>query len=124
VLIDYLVGAAIAITGMLALLVFGTEIVRLNSESRDRWQARSALADFEGRWQVSGEGLPLGAVCQQSKPMWLVEWCESSAVRSLPDVTATVDDAAKTVSLSWRGYRKGSDHTLSVTRRLSVANAR
>ena len=123
-LIDYLVGAAIAITGMLALLVFGTEIVRLNSESRDRWQARSALADFEGRWQVSGEGLPLGAVCQQSKPMWLVEWCKSSPVRSLPHVTATVDDAAKTVSLSWRGYRKGSDYTLTVTRRLSIANAR
>ncbi len=122
-LIDYLVGAAIAITGMLALLVFGTEIIRLNTEARDRWQARSALADFEGRWQISGDALPLGAVCQQSELNWVIEWCESPAVSLLPDVTATVDAVAKTMSLTWRGNRNAFEATVSVSRTLMVSNA-
>ena len=36
-LIDYLVGAALAISGMLALLVFGTDIIRTNTEARENW---------------------------------------------------------------------------------------
>ena len=45
-LIDYLVGAALAITGMLALLVFGTDIIRMNTEAKEYWQAQSAMADL------------------------------------------------------------------------------
>lgn len=48
-MIDYLVGSALAITSMLALLLFGTDIIRLNVEARERWQAKMALADFDAR---------------------------------------------------------------------------
>ena len=118
-LIDYLVGAAIAITGMLALLIFGTEIIRLNTEARDRWQARSALADFEGRWQISGDALPSGAVCEHAELVWVIEWCASPAVSSLPDVGATIDEAAQTISLGWQGGRNPSAPTISVSRTLN-----
>ena len=118
-LIDYLVGAAIAITGMLALLVFGTEIIRLNAEARDRWQARSALVDFEGRWQVSGDSLPAGTVCQQPRLQWVVEWCESPAVSSLPNATAFVELKAASISLRWYGNRNAATPELTITRELA-----
>ena len=123
-LIDYLVGAAIAIAGMLALLIFGTEIIRLNTEARDRWQAKSALADFEGRWQISGDALPSGLVCEHSTLIWVIEWCASSAVSSLPDASATIDKAAQTISLGWQGGRSASAPTLLISRKLTVPHAR
>ena len=45
-LIDYLVAAALAISGMLALLVLGGDIIQMNTQAREYWQAKSALADF------------------------------------------------------------------------------
>ena len=117
-LIDYLVGSAIAITGMLALLIFGTEIIRLNIEARDRWQAKSALADFEGRWLISGDALPSGAVCKHAEPIWVFEWCASPVVSSLPSVSATIDNAAQIISLDWQGGRNASAPTISMSRRL------
>ena len=123
-LIDYLVGAAIAITGMLALVIFGTEIIRLNTEARDRWQARSALADFEGRWQISGDALPSGALCQPAELVWVIEWCASPAVSSMPNVSATINAAARTISLGWQGGRNASAPTLSISRTLNGSTAR
>ena len=123
-LIDYLVGAAIAITGMLALLIFGTEIIRLNTEARDRWQAKSALMDFEGRWQISGDALPSGQVCEQAELVWVIEWCASPGVSSLPNVSATIDTAAQTISLGWQGGRNASNPTLSLRRALNGPPAR
>ena len=117
-------GAAIAITGMLALLIVGTEIIRLNTEARDRWQARSALVDFEGRWQISGDALPSGAVCQRAELVWVIEWCASPGVSSLPNNSATIDTAAQTISLSWQGGRNASAATLSLSRRLTGSTAR
>ena len=117
-------GAAIAITGMLALLIFGTEIIRLNTEARDRWQAKSALADFEGRWQISGDALPSGLVCEQAELVWVIEWCTSPGVSSLPNVSATIDIAARTISLGWQGGRSASAPTLLVSRKLNVSHAR
>ena len=117
-LIDYLVGAAIAIAGMLALLIFGTEIIRLNTEARDRWQAKSALADFEGRWQISGDALPSGVICKHAEPIWVIEWCASPVVSSLPNVSATIDNAAQIISLDWQGGRNASAPTISMSRRL------
>ena len=122
-LIDYLVGAAIAITGMLALLVFGTEIIRLNTEARDRWQARVALADFEGRWQVSGDELPASPVCQQPQLNWVVEWCESPTFSSLQGVTVEIEEPVPTLSLTWRGNRNSSAPKLSVSRVLALPYA-
>ena len=123
-LIDYLVGAAIAITGMLALLIFGTEIIRLNTEARDRWQAKSALADFEGRLKISGDALPSGQVCEHADLIWVIEWCASPAVSSLPNVSATIDKAAQTISLGWQGGRNASAPTLSMSRTLNGSTAR
>ena len=61
-LIDYLVGAALAISGMLALLVFGTDIIRMNTEARENWQAQNALADLRGADQSTRVmTLPQGA---------------------------------------------------------------
>jgi hypothetical protein len=122
-LIDYLVGSAIAITGMLALLIFGTEIIRLNTEARDRWQARSALMDFEGRWQTSGDALPSGRVCQQAELTWVIEWCASRGVSSLPSSSATIDTATQTISLGWQGGRNASAPRLSLSRRLNGSTA-
>ena len=108
-LIDYSVGAAIAITGMLALLIFCTDIIRLNTEARDRWQAKSALADFEGRWQISGDSLPSGQVCQHAELLWVIEWCASLAVSSLPNSSAAIDTELK---LSHWAGREGETHPL------------
>ena len=119
-LIDYLVAAAIAITGMLALLIFGTEIIGMNAEARDRWQAKGALADFEGRWQLSGETLPAGMICSQTESDWVARWCESRAVLSLHKPQVTVNTAQREITVTWGGERHFATSALAVTRKLSV----
>ena len=77
-LIDYLIGAALAISGMLALLVFGTDIIRMNTEAKEYWQAQSAMADFAGRRVIyQTDSLTPGALCEGVEPQWVVTWCQS-----------------------------------------------
>ena len=49
-LIDFTIGAALAVSGMLTLLIFGTEIIQLNVEARQYWHAQTALADISAHW--------------------------------------------------------------------------
>ena len=49
-LIDFMIGAALAISGMLVLLIFGTEIIQMNIEARQYWHAQAALADLSAHW--------------------------------------------------------------------------
>jgi len=101
-LIDYLVGAALAISGMLALLVFGTDIIRMNTEARERWQAQSAMADFAGRktiYQI--EPLTPGALCDGVEPQWVVAWCQSPQVTSLPNVCVSIASDAPRIVMRW-----------------------
>ena len=100
-MIDYLVGSALAITSMLALLLFGTDIIRLNVEARERWQAKMALADFDARWHLSGESLPIGPICRGGDSPWIVAWCISPPVMSLPHARAEVDINAPAITLRW-----------------------
>jgi hypothetical protein len=120
VLIDYLVAAAIAIAGMLSLLIFGTEIIRMNAEARDRWQAKSALADFEGRWQISGDRLPAGMICPQPGREWIAQWCQSRAVVTLRNSSVAVDPNLHEITVTWGSDDRTLTSPLAVTRKLST----
>ena len=115
-LIDYLVAAALAISGMLALLVLGGDIIQMNTQAREYWQARSALADFEARWQLSGSLMPTGRFCEVSSDSWVTNWCSSEPVKTLPNVCVFSHSDTSLVSMSWG--LKGCDgaQSLSVSR--------
>ena len=101
-LIDYLVGAALAISGMLGLLIFGTDIIRLNTEARERWQVQSAMADFAGRKTIyQTEPLTPGPLCEGLQPQWIVAWCESPQVDSLPNVCVSLSPDASRIVIRW-----------------------
>tara|TARA_B100000497_G_scaffold79665_1_gene88893 strand:- start:167 stop:523 length:357 start_codon:yes stop_codon:yes gene_type:complete len=116
VLIDYLVAAALAISGMLALLVLGGDISQMNTQAREYWQAKSALADFEARWQLSGSSMPSGWFCEASSDSWVTDWCRSEQVKTLPNVCVFSHSDTSLVSMSWG--LKGCDgaQSLSVSR--------
>jgi hypothetical protein len=116
VLIDYLVAAALAISGMLALLVLGGDIIQMNTQAREYWQAKSALADFEARWQLSGSSMPTGSFCGVSNDPWVTDWCGSEQVKTLPNVCVFSHSDTSLVSMSWGLEGCDSAHLLSVSR--------
>ena len=115
-LIDYLVAAALAISGMLALLVLGGDIIQMNTQAREYWQAKSALADFEARWQLSGSSMPTGSFCEVSSDPWVTDWCGSEQVKTLPNVCVFSHSDTSLVSMSWGLEGCDSAHLLSVSR--------
>lgn len=118
-LIDYLVGGAIAISGMLALLIFGTDIIRMNTEAREYWQARSAMADFAGRRVLnSPTSLPSGELCRGEDPGWVADWCHSIQITSLPNVCAYVDNEATRLVLHWGPKHCKGEGALAASRKL------
>lgn len=101
-LIDYLIGAVLAISGMLALLVFGVDIIRMNTEAKEHWQAQSAMADFAGRHAIyHREPLTPGALCDEVEPQWVAAWCQSPQVTSLPNVCVSIASDASRMVMSW-----------------------
>ena len=118
-LIDYLIGAALAISGMLGLLVFGTDIIRMNTEARERWQAQSAMADFEGRKTIyQAAPLTTGPLCEGVEPHWVVDWCRSPQVTSLPNVCASISADASHIVIRWGLGGCAGDGTLDASRAL------
>ena len=115
-LIDYLVAAALAISGMLALLVLGGDIIQMNTQAREYWQAKSALADFEARWQLSGSPMPTGSFCEVSSDGWVTDWCSSEQVETLPNVCVFSHSDTSLVSMSWGLERFDAAQSLSVSR--------
>ncbi|MDB3933233.1 hypothetical protein N9393_02755 [Luminiphilus sp.] len=116
VLIDYLVAAALAISGMLALLVLGGDIIQMNTQAREYWQAKSALADFEARWQLSGSPMPTGSFCEVSSDGWVTDWCSSEQVETLPNVCVFSHSDTSLVSMSWGLEGCDAAQSLSVSR--------
>lgn len=118
-LIDYLIGAALAIAGMLALLIFGTDIIRLNTEARQYWQAKSAMADFAGRHAIyRSETLASGMLCEGADPQWINAWCGSPQVGSLPNVCVSFDSEASRMTLHWGTEDCFAEEALTVSRSL------
>ena len=118
-LIDYLVGAALAISGMLALLVFGTDIIRMNTEARENWQAQNALADFAGRRSTNpSHDLASGGLCQGSDPAWVAAWCQSPQVQSLPNVCVHLNLESANITLRWGQDGCAGERALFAMRRL------
>jgi hypothetical protein len=118
-LIDYLIGAALAISGMLALLVFGTDIIRMNTEAREHWQAQSAMADFAARKALyQAHSLASGALCDGVEPPWVVAWCQSPQVTSLPNVCVSVDSDTSRIVMRWGLEGCSGDHALIASRAL------
>lgn len=75
-LIDFIIASALAISGMLALLVFGTEIVQMNAEARDYWHAQAALSDLSAEWYWAGSPqVSLGDLCSANS--FSSHWCDS-----------------------------------------------
>lgn len=118
-LIDYLIGAALAISGMLALLIFGADIIRLNTEARQHWQANSAMADFAGRNAIYGsESLLSGMLCEGAGPQWINAWCRSHQVSSLPNVCVSFNREASQITLHWGSEGCFGQGAFTVSRRL------
>ena len=118
-LIDYLIGAALAIAGMLALLVFGADIVRMNTEAKEHWQAQSAMADFAGRRVIyQTDSLTPGALCKGVEPQWVVAWCQSLQVTSLPNVCVSISPDASRIVMQWGLEGCSGDRALVATRTL------
>ena len=118
-LIDYVVGAALAISGMLALLVFGTDIIRMNTEARENWQAKNALADFVGRRSINPiDELASGELCQGNGPAWVAFWCQSPQVQSLPNVCVHLNLESANIILRWGQEGCSGERALFAKRRL------
>ena len=116
-LIDYLIGAALAISGMLALLLFGTDIIRINTEAKEHWQAQSAMADFAGRRVIyQTDSLAPGALCEGVEPQWVVAWCQSPQVTSLPNVCAAISPDASRIVMRWGLEGCSGDRALVASR--------
>lgn len=118
-LIDYLIGAALAISGMLALLVFGTDIIRLNTEAREYWQAQSAMADFVGRKAIY-QTAPLtpGRICEGGDPQWVTSWCNTVQVISLPNLCVSLDHEPSRILMHWGSEGCSGDRALTASRQL------
>ena len=117
-LIDFMIGAALAISGMLVLLIFGTEIIQMNIEARQYWHAQAALADLSAHWYwAASPELTRGDLC--TKPAFSSDWCDQMDVQlseALPNWCATVEVAIPPeVSLSWglEGCDAGSASSIS-----------
>ena len=118
-LIDYLIGTALAISGMLALLIFGTDIIRLNTEARERWQAQSAMADFAGRQAIYQTELRgSGEICNGAEPQWVVAWCKSHQVVSLPNVCVSFQAEDSRLVMKWGREGCSGDRVLTASRKL------
>ena len=120
-LIDFTIGAALAVSGMLTLLIFGTEIIQLNVEARQYWHAQTALADISTHWYwVASPGLSTGNLC--SDPTFSSTWCEAMAEQlseALPNWCANVVVAAPPeVTLSWGAEGCDTASALSISRKL------
>ena len=120
-LIDFTIGAALAVSGMLALLIFGTEIIQLNVEARQYWHAQAALADLSAHWYwASSPELSTGNLC--SDPTFSSSWCGAMAEQlseALPNWCATVVVAVPPeVTLSWGAEGCDTASALSVSRQL------
>jgi hypothetical protein len=120
-LIDFTIGAALAISGMLALLIFGTEIIQLNVEARQYWHAQAALADISAHWQwAASPELSTGNLC--SDPTFSSTWCGAMAGQlsdALPNWCANVVVAAPPeVTLSWGAEGCDTASALSISRQL------
>jgi hypothetical protein len=118
-LIDYLIGAALAISGMLGLLVFGTDIIRMNTEAKEHWQAQSAMADFAGRKTIyQTEPLSPGVLCDAVEPEWIVAWCQSPQVTSLPNVCVSIASDTSRIVVRWGLEGCSGDRALVASRAL------
>ncbi len=116
-LIDYLIGAALAIVGMLALLVFGADIIRMNTEAKEYWQAQTAMADFAGRQIIYvRDSLTPGALCEGVEPQWIVAWCQSPQVTSLPNVCVSISPDTSRIVMRWGLEGCSGDHALVASR--------
>ena len=120
-LIDFTIGAALAVSGMLALLIFGAEIIQLNVEARQYWHAQAALADIGAHWYWSASPeLSTGNLC--SDPTFSSTWCGVMAEQlseALPNWCATVVVAVPPeVTLSWGAEGCDTASALSVSRQL------
>ena len=118
-LIDYLIGAALAISGMLALLVFGADIIRMNTEAKEYWQAQSAMADFAGRRVIyRTDSLMPGTLCEGVEPQWVVTWCQSPQVTSLANACAAISPDASRIVMRWGLEGCSGDRALVASRML------
>lgn len=118
-LIDYLIGAALAISGMLTLLVFGTDIIHLNTEAREYWQAQSAMADFVGRKAIHQKApLTPGRLCEGGDPQWVASWCDTVQVISLPKRCVSLDHELSRIVMYWGSDGCSGDRALTASRQL------
>ena len=120
-LIDFTIGAALAVSGMLALLIFGTEIIQLNVEARQYWHAQAALADISTHWHwAASPQLSTGNLCLD--PAFSSTWCGAMAEQLsevLPNWCANVVVAAPPqVTLSWGAEGCDTASALSISRQL------
>ena len=120
-LIDFTIGAALAVSGMLALLIFGTEIIQFNVEARQYWHAQAALADISAHWQwAASPELSTGNLC--SDPTFSSTWCGAMVGQlsdALPNWCANVVVAAPPeVTLSWGAEGCDTASALSISRQL------
>lgn len=106
---------------MLALLIFGTEIIQLNVEARQYWHAQAALADISAHWHwAASPELSTGNL--RSDPAFSSTWCGAMAEQlseGLPNwCTTVVVTMPPEVTLSWGAEGCDTVLALSISRKL------
>ena len=91
---DFMIGAALAVSGMLALLIFGTEIIQLNVETRQYWHAQAALAD------ISDARTSLGATLSRLEQQQSMLLQKVSVFSGVTTRLTSSDYAAEVASMS------------------------